>query len=70
MCIPAALRLQITPQHAVLASNTSSISITRLGAATHRPDRVVGLHFMNPVPLMGLVELVRGMRTSDQVCTI
>ncbi len=48
----------------ILASNTSSISITLLGAATRRPDRVVGMHFMNPVPLMGLVELVRGQVTS------
>lgn len=56
---------EVTPPHAILASNTSSIPITRLAAATDRPDRVVGLHFMNPVPLMGLVELVRGMQTSD-----
>jgi 3-hydroxybutyryl-CoA dehydrogenase len=49
----------------VLASNTSSISITTLGAATARPDRVLGMHFMNPVPLMRLVELVRGQATSD-----
>jgi 3-hydroxybutyryl-CoA dehydrogenase len=49
----------------VLASNTSSISITRLAAATKRPDRVAGMHFMNPVPLMPLVELVRGLQTSD-----
>src|SRR5438128_4791948 len=50
----------------ILASNTSSISITRLGAATKRPERVVGMHFMNPVPLMGLVELIRGQATSDE----
>jgi 3-hydroxybutyryl-CoA dehydrogenase len=50
----------------VLASNTSSISITALGAATKRPDRVLGMHFMNPVPLMGLVELIRGQATSDE----
>ncbi|PRW33847.1 3-hydroxybutyryl- dehydrogenase [Chlorella sorokiniana] len=56
----------LLPPHAILASNTSSISITRLAAATQRPDRVVGLHFMNPVPLMGLIELVRGMATSDE----
>ena len=49
----------------ILASNTSSISITRLAAATRRPDRVIGMHFMNPVPLMTLVELVRGLQTSD-----
>lgn len=52
------------PAVAVLASNTSSISITRLGAATSRPDRVVGMHFMNPVPVMKLVEVVRGIATS------
>jgi 3-hydroxybutyryl-CoA dehydrogenase len=50
----------------ILASNTSSISITTLGAATKRPDRVLGMHFMNPVPLMGLVELIRGHATSDE----
>jgi 3-hydroxybutyryl-CoA dehydrogenase len=50
----------------MLATNTSSISITVLGAATTRPDRVVGMHFMNPVPLMPLVELVRGQRTSSE----
>jgi 3-hydroxybutyryl-CoA dehydrogenase len=49
----------------VLASNTSSISITTLAAATRRPDRVLGMHFMNPVPLMVLVEMVRGQQTSD-----
>ncbi len=49
----------------ILASNTSSISITRLAAATARPDRVVGMHFMNPVPVMQLVEVIRGRRTSD-----
>ena len=50
---------------AILASNTSSISITRLAAATKRPEQVVGMHFMNPVPIMGHVELIRGLRTSD-----
>jgi 3-hydroxybutyryl-CoA dehydrogenase len=50
----------------VLASNTSSIPITRLAAATSRPERVVGMHFMNPVPLMPLVELIRGLETSDE----
>jgi 3-hydroxybutyryl-CoA dehydrogenase len=50
----------------ILASNTSSISITLLGAATRRPDRVLGMHFMNPVPLMTLVELIRGQATSDR----
>src|SRR5262249_7600387 len=51
---------------AILASNTSSISITLLGAATKRPDRVLGMHFMNPVPVMTLVELIRGQATSDE----
>ena len=50
---------------AVLASNTSSISITRLAATTKRPAQVVGMHFMNPVPVMGYVELIRGLQTSD-----
>jgi len=51
---------------AILASNTSSISITSLGAATGRPDKVLGMHFMNPVPLMTLVEMIRGQATSDE----
>ena len=55
-----------TPPNAVLASNTSSISITRLGAATSRPERVIGMHFFNPVPVMKLVELIRGMATSQE----
>lgn len=54
---------------AILASNTSSISITRLAAATKRPDKVVGMHFMNPVPVMGYVELIRGLQTSDATLT-
>jgi 3-hydroxybutyryl-CoA dehydrogenase len=56
----------ITPPDAILASNTSSISITKLGAATKRPDKVIGMHFMNPVPVMKLVEVIRGMATSDE----
>jgi 3-hydroxybutyryl-CoA dehydrogenase len=51
---------------AILASNTSSISITKLGAATKRPDKVIGMHFMNPVPLMELVEVIRGQATSEE----
>jgi 3-hydroxybutyryl-CoA dehydrogenase len=51
---------------AILASNTSSISITKLGAATSRPDKVIGMHFMNPVPVMKLVEVIRGIATSDE----
>lgn len=59
-------RLDATlPSGAILASNTSSIPITRLAAATGRPDRVIGMHFMNPVPVMGLVEVIRGIATSD-----
>ena len=57
---------RIAPAGATLASNTSSISITRIGAATARPQCVVGMHFMNPVPAMPLVELVRGIATSDR----
>jgi 3-hydroxybutyryl-CoA dehydrogenase len=56
---------QVTAPEAILASNTSSISITKLAAASGRPDRVIGMHFMNPVPLMKLVEVVRGLPTSD-----
>jgi 3-hydroxybutyryl-CoA dehydrogenase len=56
---------RITRPEAILASNTSSISITKLGAVTKRPDRVIGMHFMNPVPLMVLVEVIRGQATSD-----
>ncbi len=51
---------------AILASNTSSISITRLGAVTQRPDKVIGMHFMNPVPVMKLVEIIRGAATTDE----
>jgi 3-hydroxybutyryl-CoA dehydrogenase len=54
------------PTEAVLASNTSSIPIASLAAATQRPDRVIGMHFFNPVPVMGLVEIVRGRDTSDE----
>jgi 3-hydroxybutyryl-CoA dehydrogenase len=53
-------------EDAVLASNTSSISITKLGASTRRPDKVIGMHFMNPVPVMKLVEVIRGIATSDE----
>ena len=56
---------QTTNADAILASNTSSISITKLGAATGRPDKVIGMHFMNPVPVMKLVEVIRGAATSD-----
>jgi 3-hydroxybutyryl-CoA dehydrogenase len=56
---------RVMPAGAILASNTSSIPITSLGAATDRPESVIGMHFFNPVPLMGLVEVVRGLDTSD-----
>ena len=57
---------KVLPPGAILASNTSSIPITSLGAATSRPEAVIGMHFFNPVPLMGLVEVVRGLQTSDE----
>lgn len=57
---------EVLPKHAILASNTSSISITKLAASTRRPDQVIGMHFMNPVPLMKLVEIVRGLQTSNE----
>jgi 3-hydroxybutyryl-CoA dehydrogenase len=55
-----------SPAHALLASNTSSISITEIAAVTRRPQKVIGMHFMNPVPVMKLVEIVRGLATSDE----
>lgn len=60
---------QFAPADAILASNTSSISITKIAAATKRPDKVIGMHFMNPVQVMKLVEVIRGYATSDQVTT-
>jgi len=60
----------IVPEGRLLTSNTSSISITTLGAATKRPELVLGMHFMNPVPLMSLVELIRGQATSDEAMSI
>ncbi len=57
---------ELTQPEAILASNTSSISITKLGATTRRPDKVIGMHFMNPVPVMKLIEIIRGMATSDE----
>jgi len=56
-----------TPAGCILATNTSSISITKIAAATGRPDKVIGMHFMNPVPVMKLVEIIRGYATSDEV---
>ncbi|MDG1148530.1 MAG: 3-hydroxybutyryl-CoA dehydrogenase [Crocinitomicaceae bacterium] len=61
---------EITDSHVILASNTSSISITKIAAATTRPDKVIGMHFMNPVPVMKLVEIIRGYSTSDEVTNL
>ena len=58
---------EICAENVILASNTSSISITKIGAATKRPEKVIGMHFMNPVPVMKLVEIIRGYATSDEV---
>jgi len=59
---------QLAPAATILATNTSSISITEIAASTRRADRVIGMHFMNPVPLMALVEVIRGQETSDATC--
>jgi 3-hydroxybutyryl-CoA dehydrogenase len=56
---------ECTPAETILASNTSSISITKIGACTNRPEKVIGMHFMNPVPVMKLVEIIRGLPTDD-----
>ena len=61
---------RLAPPSASLASNTSSISITRIGAATRRPEQVVGMHFFNPVPLMKLIEVVRGLATSEATAAL
>ena len=58
---------EIAPAHAILASNTSSLPITEIAAATNRPEKVIGMHFMNPVPVMKLVEIIRGLATADDV---
>ncbi|MEK3798713.1 3-hydroxybutyryl-CoA dehydrogenase [Peribacillus sp. FSL H8-0477] len=58
---------EIAPKHAILATNTSSLPITEIAAATKRPEQVIGMHFMNPVPVMKLVEVIRGLATSDEV---
>ncbi len=81
LCVEAAtenvdLKLKIfkdmdthAPEKCILASNTSSISITKIAAQTSRPEKVIGMHFMNPVPIMKLVEVIRGYATSDEVCS-
>lgn len=58
---------EVCPPHAVLASNTSSLPITEIAAVTNRPEKVIGMHFMNPVPVMKLVEIIRGLQTADEV---
>ena len=61
---------EICPPNVIFASNTSSISITQMASSTKRPKRFIGMHFSNPVPVMRLVEVVRGLRTSDETCAI
>lgn len=61
---------EICPKHTILATNTSSLSITSITSNTKRPDKVIGMHFMNPVPVMKLVELIRGLATSDDTFNI
>lgn len=61
---------EITPTHAILASNTSSLPITEIAAVTNRPEKVIGMHFMNPVPVMKLIEVIRGLATSDETYRI
>ena len=61
---------EICPPNTILASNTSSISITQIAAATKRADKVIGMHFMNPVPVMKLIEVIRGYSTSNEVCNL
>jgi 3-hydroxybutyryl-CoA dehydrogenase len=60
----------LTPDSVILASNTSSISITKIASVTNRPEKVIGMHFMNPVPVMKLVEIIRGYSTTDEVTNL
>ena len=61
---------EVCKPECILSTNTSSISITKIGAQTNRPDKVIGMHFMNPVPIMQLVEVIRGYKTSDEVTNV
>jgi 3-hydroxybutyryl-CoA dehydrogenase len=61
---------KLAPEDVILATNTSSISLTKIAAATKRPDKVIGMHFFNPVPLMKLLEVVRGLATSDETTAV
>lgn len=61
---------EICPPHTILATNTSSLPITQIAAATRRPEKVIGMHFMNPVPVMKLVEIIRGLATSDETFAV